>query len=27
VCADELDPERLENLFEIGIETVCGYCA
>jgi transposase len=23
VCADELDPDRLENLFEIGVETVC----
>ena len=27
VCADELDPDRLHNLFEIGIETVCAYCA
>jgi len=27
VCADELDPDRLENLFEIGVETVCAYCA
>ncbi len=23
VCADELDPDRLDGLFEIGIETVC----
>ena len=22
VCDDELDPDRLENLFDIGIETV-----
>jgi transposase len=27
VCGDQLDPDRLHNLFEIGIETVCAYCA
>jgi transposase len=27
VCDDELDGDRLHNLFEIGIETVCAYCA
>jgi hypothetical protein len=26
VCAEDLDPDRLENLFEIGIETVSSYC-